>query len=89
MLVKMKVHITGSRGGKLWPGVGGVVEVSDGEGFDLIASGYAEEVTGDGATAADDAGSDAASNDDGGDVSDGRQAAATRPSTTARKRGRK
>lgn len=44
MKVRMKIQIGGYRGGEPWPGPGEVVDVSDSEAFDLVASGYAESV---------------------------------------------
>lgn len=43
----MKVHVSGTRNGAgndEWPRIGGEIEVGDGEGADLVASGMAIEV---------------------------------------------
>lgn len=64
MHVRMITKIGGYRNGEEWPDTGGVVEVPDHEGRDLIVAGYAEENDGpdpaveaqpeDGDTAGDD-----------------------------------
>ena len=41
MKVQMVVRISGSRNGVDWPQVGGVFDVPDAEGYDLIFSGIA------------------------------------------------
>ncbi len=46
MHVRMKVKIGGYRNGEEWPDRGGVLEVPDHEGADLILAGYAEEAHG-------------------------------------------
>lgn len=40
----MKVQISGSRDGQSWPAVGEEIVVSDTEGAELCAQGYAEPV---------------------------------------------
>lgn len=44
MRVRMKVGIVGPRDGQDWPKRGGEFVVSDAEGADLCANGYAEPV---------------------------------------------
>lgn len=44
MKVRMKIQIAGTRNGLRWPGVGGDIDLTDGEAVDLISQGYAEEV---------------------------------------------
>lgn len=44
MKVRMKVGIVGPRNGQDWPKRGGEITVSDAEGADLCANGYAEPV---------------------------------------------
>lgn len=44
MHVQMKQHFTGYRDGEEWPPVGGIIEISDTQGADLVAAGYAVEV---------------------------------------------
>lgn len=44
MRVRMKVGIVGPRNGQDWPKRGGEITVSDAEGADLCANGYAEPV---------------------------------------------
>lgn len=41
MLVRMKVHVSGTRNGLRWPPVGDVVELPDSEGARLCAAGLA------------------------------------------------
>lgn len=41
----MKIEISGVRDGALWPGKGDELTVSDAEGAELIAQGYAEAIT--------------------------------------------
>lgn len=42
MLVKMLVHIAGTRNGQRWPGIGETVELPDDEAAHYIAQGYCE-----------------------------------------------
>lgn len=44
MNVRMKVQISGQRDGQRWPDIGKELTVSDAEGADLCAQGYAEPV---------------------------------------------
>ena len=44
MRVRMKVSVSGTRGGQLWPGIGDEMDVPDGEGADLCSAGLAEPV---------------------------------------------
>lgn len=44
MKVRMKVGISGTRGGQDWPGIGEILEVDDIEGGQLCAGGLAEPV---------------------------------------------
>ncbi|MBP2370228.1 hypothetical protein [Pseudonocardia parietis] len=44
MRVRMKVSVSGTRGGQLWPGIGEEIDLPDGEGADLCAAGLAEPV---------------------------------------------
>lgn len=59
MRVEMKIHITGSRNGQLWPDIGGIIDLPEQEAAELIANGYAEEVTDAPSTARSDAPSSA------------------------------
>lgn len=44
MKIRMKVEISGTRGGQDWPKIGEVLEVGDEEGVQLCAGGMAEPV---------------------------------------------
>ena len=44
MKVRMKVQMSGTRNGELWPAVGEIVELSDAEGAKYCANGTAEPV---------------------------------------------
>lgn len=44
MKVRMKVEISGARDDSAWPAIGGELVVSDREGAELCAVGYAEPV---------------------------------------------
>ena len=44
MRVRMKVAVSGVRNGKLWPGIGGEMDVPDDEGADLCKNGFAEPI---------------------------------------------
>lgn len=44
MKVTMKVQVGGTRDGATWPAIGEVLTVSDREGAELCAQGYAEAV---------------------------------------------
>jgi hypothetical protein len=43
--VRMLIGISGMRDGIPWPVVGETIEVPDGEAFDLLNAGYAEEAS--------------------------------------------
>jgi len=45
MQVRMIQHIGGFRNGEPWPEAGGLIDVPDHEGADLIGAGYAKAVT--------------------------------------------
>lgn len=68
MFVRMKINITGSRDGVPWPPPGGVLEVPDHEGDELVAQGYAEVADGPDAEAAP---AEEGSSDAPGDGDDG------------------
>ncbi len=53
MRVCMRVQIGGFRNGVEWPPVGGVIDVPDHEGRDLVANGYARQVGDDGVVVED------------------------------------
>jgi hypothetical protein len=44
MKVRMKVQVSGYRDGERWPDIGGDLSVSDTEGAELCAQGFAEPV---------------------------------------------
>ena len=44
MKIRMKVQMSGTRNGELWPAVGEIVELSDAEGAKYCANGTAEPV---------------------------------------------
>lgn len=44
MRVEMKIEISGARDGSPWPLMGGVVDVPDAEGAELVANGHAVPV---------------------------------------------
>ena len=44
MRVQMRTSVTGTRDGQDWPGVGGVIDLPDGEARDMIGAGLAVEV---------------------------------------------
>jgi hypothetical protein len=81
MRVTMKTNITGYRNGEPWPGVGGTIDLPDGEAADMIANGYAKEAIDEepaerhDTPATDDSGAPAAAHD-GGAPDDGSPAAA-------------
>lgn len=47
MRVQMATNIVGVRDGSEWPRIGGVIDVPDGEGEDLVRNGYARRVADD------------------------------------------
>lgn len=47
MRIRMKVGLSGTRNGQDWPAVGEIADIPTGEAQHLVASGIAEEVTGD------------------------------------------
>jgi hypothetical protein len=42
MKIKMKINLTGTIDGQEWPAIGGVIEVADHVGADMIANRFAE-----------------------------------------------
>jgi len=76
MQVLMLVHIGGTRDGREWPEAGGVIEVPDHEGADLIRAGYAKAATDEDAPDPSDTG---ASEGDEAPASDSDETDATEP----------